>query len=412
MRLSRKPLFSQCGCARRRKAARELTVSLWKPLLAAITSLLVAGSLQGCNSETASAAETPPAPSVDVEVVSTGEVKDWNTFTGHFEAVESVQLRPRVSGYIDEVHFEEGSDVVPGQVLFVIDPRPYELQFERAQAEVERARSLRQLAQIDLDRSEKLIAMKAVSKEEYDQRVSKLSQAEAELHSALAALDQARLDLEYTHVVSPIAGRVSRADVTRGNYVTAGSSVLTTLVSLDPIYVTFNTDEHSFNNLKSLIRAGALPAPGEGGLPVHIGLASDSDFPYQGQLNFIDNRLNRATGTIASRALLANAEGDFTPGMAARVRLQGSGSYQAALVDDAAIGTDQDRKYVLVVNANSVVEYRRVETGSLYQGQRIVRDGLDAGEKIIVSGLQRVRPGMAVNANIIQPDSAKLAFRF
>ncbi|MFV8818453.1 efflux RND transporter periplasmic adaptor subunit [Haliea sp. E17] len=416
MRLSRKPLFaSRSRCPHAPVAARSLTLPFWKTALACMGTVLVAGALQGCKSDAAQAADAPTAPQVDVRIVATGQVKDWTTFTGHFEAVESVELRPRVSGYIDDVRFDEGSDVSQGEVLFVIDQRPYQLQLERAQAEVERARSLRELAQIDLDRSEKLISLKAVSKEEYDQRASKLSQAEAELQAAQAALEQAQLNLEYTYVVSPIAGRVSRAEVTRGNYVTAGSSVLTTLVSLDPIYVSFNADEHSFNNLKGLIHDGTLPSAGSGELPVHVGLTSDGDFPYTGQLTFIDNRVNRDTGTIASRALISNPDGEFTPGMAARVRLQGSGSYQAALVDDAAIATDQDRKYVLVVNDKGVVEYRRVYTGSLYEGRRIVQDGLDGGERIVVHGLQRIRPGMTVQPNVIEaaaPDAAKLAFRF
>ncbi len=415
MRLSRKPLFSLCGC-KPTSGGHPLFLSfpLWKPLLACL-GLILAGGLQGCKAGGAQAAEQAPLPQVEVARVATGRVADWNTFTGHFEAVESVELRPRVSGYIEALNFTEGSDVARGDVLFVIDQRPYQLQLERAQAEVARAKSLREIAQIDLQRSEKLIALKAVSKEEYDQRASKLSQAEAELQAAIAQLDQARLDLEYTRVVSPIDGRVSRAAVTRGNYVTAGSSVLTTLVSLDPIYVTFNADENSFNSLKGLMATGDLPAAQSGELPVHVGLASDGEFPHIGQLTFIDNHLNRATGTIASRALLDNPRGEFTPGMAARVRLQGSGSYSAALVDDAAIGTDQDRRFVLVVNEKGVVEYRRVRTGSLYQGRRIVRDGLEGGEQIVVGGMQRIRPGMTVQPRLVaekRAESAGLAFSF
>lgn len=415
MRLSRKPLFSRCGCPHTGAGTRAEPIQFWKPLLAGLGALLLAGGLQGCKAGSAQAAEQPAAPQVDVSLVATGKVADWNSFTGHFEAVESVDLRPRVSGYIDEVNFAEGSDVAQGDALFVIDQRPYKLQLERARAEVERAKSLRELARIDLDRSEKLIALNAISKEEYDQRASRLSQAEAELQAAVAQLDQARLDLEYTRVVSPIDGRVSRAAVTRGNYVTAGDTVLTTLVSLDPIYVTFNADEQSFNTLKGLMQRGELPAAGSGDLPVHVGLANDSEFPHIGQLTFIDNHLDRTTGTIAARALLENPGGGFTPGMAARVRLQGSGSYRAALVDDTAIGTDQDRKFVMVVNDQDLVEYRQVKTGSLYRGRRIVRDGLEAGEKIVVGGLQRIRPGMTVQANVVQPDTAdaaKLAFRF
>ncbi len=414
MRPPLRHLTSQPGLQATMDCPRARALQLASSLLFGLLIIATAAIISGCGVDDAHAAPGAPATQVDVAVVTTEQVTDWNSFTGHFEAVDSVELRPRVSGYIDEVHFQEGGEVQQGDVLFVIDPRPYQLQLQRAQADLARARSLRKLAKTDLERAEKLLAVKAVSKEEYDQRASGLSQYEAEYQAALAAVDQAQLDLEYTRVVSPISGRVSRADITRGNYVTAGNTVLTTLVSLDPIHVTFEADENSFSTLQAQIHKGTLPGPNSGELPVYVGLANDGDFPYTAQLTFIDNRLNRKTGTISAQALLANPDGQFTPGMLARVRLQAGRSYPAAVIDDAAIGTDQDRKYVLVVE-NGQVQYRSVQTGSLRDGRRVIRDGLRAGEKVVVSGLQRVRPGMPVEANIVEPaprGSGDIAFRF
>lgn len=383
--------------------------SPWLAIAVTASALALMATLSGCNSESSHAAAAPSAPAVDVAEVKTHPVTDWNSFTGHFNAIESVQLRPRVSGYIDQVHFEEGSDVHKGDVLFIIDQRPYQLQMERAKADLESARAQRELARIELARSEKLIAVRAVSKEEHDQRASRLSQVEAEYQSAQAALEQAQLDLEYTNVVSPIDGRVSRAEITRGNYVTAGSTVLTTLVSLDPIYVEFESDEHNYNRFRSLIRAGDVPSPSSGETPVFVGLADDDGFPYTAHLDFVDNALNPTTGTIRVRAQIDNPELQFTPGMLARVRLQGSALYDAAVIDGAAIGTDQDRKYVYVVNNEGVVQYRAVELGGVINGKRVVRSGLIAGEKIVVNGLQRVRAGESVQANLVSADDSALS---
>ncbi|TGD74369.1 efflux RND transporter periplasmic adaptor subunit [Mangrovimicrobium sediminis] len=397
--------------------ARARALGLGSSWLFGLAVIAITAMLSGCGAGDVQAAVAPPPPQVDVAVVQTEEVTDWNTYTGNFEAVDSVELRPRVSGYIDEVRFEEGSEVNQGEILFVIDQRPYQLQLEHAEAELARAKSLLKLARIDLERTEKLLAVKAVSKEEYDQRASTLSQYQAEYQAALTALDQAKLNLEYTEVVSPIAGRVSRAAVTRGNYVTAGSTPLTTLVSLDPIHVSFEADENSFNTLQAQIRNGSLPAPGAGGLPVQVGITGNGEFPFTARLTFIDNRLNPQTGTISVQALLPNPERLFTPGMLARVRLQASRSYAAVMLDDAAIGTDQDRKYVLVVE-DGKAQYRNVEVGTLQEGRRVVRRGLQAGEQVVVSGLQRIRPGMPVDARVVQPAQPQarapqeLAFRF
>lgn len=360
-----------------------------------IAVAFIAFGLSGCGQGKAASAP-PPAPAVHVAAVKSGEVIDWDTFTGRFEAPETVKLRPRVSGYIEQVRFVEGRDVKKGDVLFVIDQRPYRVQFERAQAEYVRAQARSQLAETELARSQKLLAAHAVSQEEFDQRTSERNQSRADELAARAAMNAAKLDLEYTQVTSPIDGRISRADVTTGNYVAAGETILTSVVSLDPIYVYFEGDEQTYLKYADLAKRGERPSSRDNANPVYIGLANEDDFPHAGKMNFVDNALNPETGTIRARALLDNPEHLFTPGMLARIKLQGSGKYTATLIDDEAVATDQDRKYVMVVNAQNVVEYRQVELSGVFNNQRIVRSGLKPGERIVISGLQRIRPGIKV----------------
>lgn len=350
--------------------------------------------------ESKQASLPPPAPAVTVATADAGNVTDFDDFTGRFEAVSRVELRPRVSGYIDEVRFVEGKEVNKGEVLFVIDQRPYRIELQRAQSELARIKSQAALALSESQRAEKLLASRAISQEERDQRVSQNSQALSDIASAQAAVDAAKLNLEFTQVTSPIAGRVSRAVVTAGNYVTAGSNVLTSVVSLDPIYVSFDGDEQSFLKYQNRVSgagfgAGAVNGAAPG--PVFVGLANEDGFPHQGKLNFLDNALDPTTGTIHVRALLDNHDRRFTPGLFARVRLPGSEGYQATLVPDAAVATDQDRRYVLVVGQDDTVEYRAVELGAMQDDRRIVRTGLKPGERVVVSGLQRARPGSKVS---------------
>jgi RND family efflux transporter MFP subunit len=342
----------------------------------------------------------PPAPAVTVATANAGDITDFDDFTGRFEAVEKVELRPRVSGYIDEVRFVEGKEVKKGEVLFVIDQRPYKIELQRAQSELARIKSQADLALSESQRAERLLASRAISQEERDQRVSQNSQALSDISSAQAAVDAAKLNLEFTQVTSPIAGRVSRAVVTAGNYVTAGSNVLTSVVSLDPIYVSFDGDEQSFLKYQSRVAGagfGGGSSSGSTAGPVFVGLANEDGFPHQGHLNFLDNALDPQTGTIHVRALMDNKDRRFTPGLFARVRLPGSEHYQATLVPDAAVATDQDRRYVLVVGKDDTVEYRAVELGATQDEQRVVRAGLKPGERVVVSGLQRARPGSKVS---------------
>lgn len=341
---------------------------------------------------------TPPPPAVTVAVVPARDVTDWDEFTGRLEAVNAVEIRPRVSGYITRVAFAEGKEVRKGEVLFEIDPRPYQADLERAEAELAQARSGAALAARDVERAQKLVDVQAISREEFDSRTSAETQGGAAVRGAEAAVETARLNLEWTRVRSPIAGRVSRAEVTPGNLVQAGpptATLLTTVVSLDPIYAYFDADEQAYLKYSGLARDGSRPESGR--TPIYMGLANeDGKFPHKGYVDFLDNQLDPATGTIRARAVFSNKDRLFTPGLFARIKLEGSGKYRAALVPDRAIGTDQDKKFVLVLKPDSTVDYRAVQPGPLVDGLRVVTSGLKGGERIVVNGLQRVRPGMKV----------------
>ncbi|HEY7530444.1 MAG TPA: efflux RND transporter periplasmic adaptor subunit [Gemmatimonadota bacterium] len=345
----------------------------------------------------------PPAPppvKVTVAAVITREINEWDEFTGRMQAVETVEIRPRVSGYVQRVAFEEGKEVRKGDVLFVIDPRPYRAELARAAAELERARTRAQLANRDLERARFLIEKQAISQEEFDLRTSALRENEAAIRAAEAEVAEARLDVEWATVRSPIDGRVSRAEVTEGNLVESGPgepTLLTTVVSLDPMYVYFEGDEQTYLKYGRLARSGARASSRDVPNPIFLGLANEEGFPHEGYVDFVDNQLDPSTGTIRARAVFSNADRLFTPGLFARLKLVGSGRYEARLVRDAAIGTDQDKKFVLVLQPDSTVEYRRIEPGRVVEGLRIVTSGLEGGEKIVVNGLQRVRSGMKVD---------------
>jgi RND family efflux transporter MFP subunit len=368
-------------------------------------AILSCSFLSGCGrAESGSPAPPTPAPPVTVASAVAGQVKDWDEFTGRFEAVQHVELRPRVSGYIERVAFTEGSEVHKGQLLFAIDPRPYQATLDHAQAELALAKTRAQLAASESARAQRLLAAHAISQEEHDQRVSEESQAGASIAAAQAAVETAQLDLGFTRVASPIDGRVSRAIVTAGNYVTAGSTLLTSVVSLDPIYVSFDGDEQRYLRYQQKAIGAGSQSTG-----VEVGLEGESGFPHHGRVDFVDNAMDVATGTIHLRAVLDNGDRRFVPGLMARVRLPGSADYSAVLVPDVAVGTDQDKRFVLVVAADGTVEYRPVELGSISQGLRVVRDGLKPGEHVIVSGQARARPGSKVSPQEQQPAAASNA---
>ncbi len=359
-----------------------------------------AALLASCGQERAlgaTAAVVPVGPPVSVAEVVQKQITDYQQFNGRVEAVERVELRPRVSGYIDSVNFVEGSEVKKGDVLFVIDQRPYDAALKRARAELARAQSALQQMQTERDRSSKLLALHAQSQEEFDARVTGSDKAAADVQVAQAALDLAALDMSFTQIRAPISGRVSKAGITAGNYVKSGETVLTRLVSLDPVYVSFEGDEAAFLHQSQLAHKHVHTANDHSVQPVWIGLASEEGHPHAGELVFMNNELDAATGTIGARAKLNNSNRLFTPGMFARVKLEDGGSHAAVLVRDSAVGTDQNRRFVLVVTPQNTAEYRAVELGPLFDDMRVVRSGLAPGEVIVVNGLQRVRPGSPIS---------------
>jgi multidrug efflux system membrane fusion protein len=343
--------------------------------------------------------QSPPPPQVTVAQVLEKRVKDWDEFTGRLQAVETVEIRPRVSGYIDKVAFIEGSLVKRGALLFVIDPRPYQADYDRAAADLKRFKTALELGRIELARVQRLKDSGAVSQEELDERKSTVAQSEANVAGSQAALGAAALNLNFTKVTSPIDGRVSRAEVTRGNLVTGGSNggtLLSSVVSMDPIYLYFDADEQSFLRYTQSARGGERPSSSASGNPVQVGLANEEGFPHTGTVDFVDNQLNPQTGTIRARAVLENKDGQFTPGLFARVQLLAGGEYSAILIEDRAVNTDQSQKYVLLLGANNQIEYRKVKLGRVIDGLRVVREGLKAGDVIVVNGAQRVHPGITV----------------
>jgi len=358
--------------------------------------VLLIVQLSGCDDGVAQNAPPPP-PEVSAAPVLIKPVSQWDSFNGRVEAVQSVQLRPRVSGYIESVNYREGDEVKKGQVLFTIDDRSYRAALEQAKAELARARSQASLARSESGRSEKLIGSQAISREAWEQRRSAASQAQADVLAAEAAVDMAQLNLDFTRVTAPIDGRASRAMITAGNLVTAGdsASVLTTLVSQQQMYVYFDVDENTFLNYQAMARQGQQ----RHALPVEIALVGEQGFPHQGKIDFLDNQLTASTGTIRMRALLDNQQRQFTPGLFARVRLPGSAQFEAVLIDDKAVLTDQDRKYVYVVDGEGKAQRRDIQPGAMVDGLRIVKSGLQSGDKVIIAGLQKVfMPGMPVTA--------------
>lgn len=371
--------------------------------LNALGVMLLSVLLVGCDNSVAQNA-APPAPAVSAADVVVKSISQWDSFNGRIEVVESVQLRPRVSGYIDKVNYTDGQEVKKGEVLFTIDDRTYRAALEQAQANLARAKTQASLAQSEANRTDKLVNTNVVSREEWEQRRSAATQAQADIRAAQAAVDAAQLNLDFTKVTAPIDGRASRALITSGNLVTAGdtASVLTTLVSQKTVYVYFDVDESTYLHYQNLARSGQGASSNHTALPVEIGLTGEEGYPHQGKVDFLDNQLTPSTGTIRMRALLDNAQRQFTPGLFARVRLPGSAEFKATLIDDKAVLTDQDRKYVYIVDKEGKAQRRDITPGRLADGLRIVRQGLNPGDKVIVEGLQKVfMPGMPVNAKTV-----------
>ncbi|MCU5784497.1 secretion protein HlyD [Alcanivorax balearicus MACL04] len=362
--------------------------------------LMVAVGLAGCDARGEQEQAQMPPPAVKVAKVLDDPVMLWDDFTGRVAAPETVDLRPRVSGYIDKVSFEEGELVEQGDVLFVIDQRPYRARERAAAADLAQARSQYQLAKSEASRAERLVASRAISREEYDRRASAMVSARAAMNAAEAALETARLDLEYTEVRSPITGRAGRAMVTRGNLANADQTLLTTLVSVDPVYVYFESDSDSY------LRGRELLGNGEG-TEVRIGLSGENGYPHRGKVDFIDNRLNASTGTLQFRAVVPNPDGRFKPGQFARVELPAERLDTALLIDSKALLTDQNRRYVYVVDDENKASRRNVDAGRTVDGLVVIRDGLKPGERVIVNGVQKVfMSGMPVAPTLVEMRAA------
>src|SRR5262245_17232897 len=358
---------------------------------------LVCAVFGGCRS-----ADAPPAPTPPAVVVSPPLVirrAEWDEYTGRFEATDTVDVRARVDGYLDSIHFVDGALVKRGDLLFVIDPRPYEAVLEGARADVVRAQTRLELAVTDFTRGEALFAIKGISQEEQDRRTQTRKEAEAALIVARAAERAAALNVDFTRVRAPIAGRISRKFVSIGNVISggqAGSTLLTTIVAVDPIQFVFDASEADYLKYNRMNAAGERRSSREVPNPVRIRLLDEPSFTHVGTMDFVDNRVDPATGTIRGRALVPNPGGFLTPGQFGRLQLLGSGEYEALLLPDSAILSDQSRRFVWALGKDDVPEQRVVEPGNLERGLRIIRAGLQRDDRIVINGMQRVRPGARV----------------
>lgn len=336
-----------------------------------------------------------PPPEVVLSQPVVRNIAEWDEYTGRFAAIEAVDIRARVNGYLDSVHFTEGETVAKGQLLYVIDPRPFERALAQAEAELAAAKVKVENARLDVDRGEPLMKRGVMSEKVFDDRANILRDAAAQMRIAEERVKTAQLELSFTRIEAPVAGRIGRTEVTRGNFVTAGASsgatLLTRIVSQDPIYIEFDIGELNAIKYARLHENGGLI-----GKPVEVGLPDEKGFPHRGALDFLDNRLDPGTGTLAARARIANPAGLFSPGMFARVRLQGTAAYDAVMLPDAAIGTDQVSRFVYVVGVDNAPAQRRVVLGPLVDGLRVIREGVAAEDWVIVKGQQRVRPGQKV----------------
>jgi multidrug efflux system membrane fusion protein len=372
--------------------------------------LLVLLTAAGCTKKSAPQQAALP---VNVVTVIEKEVNEWDEFTGRLDPVESVEIRPRVSGYITEIHFEAGAIVKKGDLLYVIDPRPYQADFDRAAAEVDRMDAQLKLAQIELNRAKELRDKNTISASEFDQKAATYQGSAAAKSSAEAAKNSAALNLEFTQIKSPIDGRVSDARITLGNLVQPGAgpeSVLTTVVSVDPIYAKVDADENAILKYVKLSEEGKRVSARTEKIPAWVELGNETNFPHQGYIDFVDNRLDPSTGTVRARVVLKNWNPNLiTPGFFVRTRVAGATPYRAALVEDKVISSQQGLKYAFVVKADNTVERRNLETGSIFEGKRIVKHGLKDGEKVVSTRLQLLQAGMKVQPIPEQPTPAAQA---
>src|SRR5260370_184998 len=384
---------------------KRLTVALGATLVVAGSGAFTAmhgfgrGDLP-VNGAEAAIKPAAPAMEVDVATVVSKTITDYQNYSGRLEAVDKVEIRPLVPGTIIAVHFADGALVKKGDPLFTIDPRPYVAAVDQAAAQLAAAQARNGYTSTDAARAERLLADNAIAKRDYDEKQNASHEAAANMKAAQAELERAKINLTYTQITAPVSGRVSRAEMTVGNIVSTGSSapLLTTLVSVSPIYASFDVDEQTY--LRYLSRDSRAS------VPVSLGLANEEGFSREGKVASVDNQLDTASGTIPLRARFTNADGSLGRGLYARMKVGGGTPHPAVLIDDAAIGTDQDKKFVMVVDADNRAQYREVKLGTMSDGMRVIAKGLQPGERIVVNGLQRVRPNDVVKANSVAMASA------
>jgi len=371
-------------------------------LIAAVAAGLYWYQRTGSDAAPPPASAAMPPAEVTVAAPLQREIVEWDEYTGQFSAVDYVEVRARVSGYIESVHFKDGQLVSQGDLLFIIDPRPFDIALKSAQAQLEQAEAQLDVANRQLDRVSKLRKNDIVAASEYDQRVGDAAAASASVAAAQAAVESAQLDLEFTRVTAPISGRIGRNAVTEGNLVTGGSSgnttMLTTIVSLDPIYLDFDMSESDFLAYQRASVAGTMQSTRDDAVPVNARLFDEDHWSLRGSLTFVDNRVDRDAGTMRARAMFSNPNGLITPGQFGYLRLPGSEPYEAILVPDSAILTDQSRKIVMTVDADGTVAPKIIRPGPFYDelGLRIVREGLQSTDQVVINGLMRARPGIKV----------------
>ncbi len=366
----------------------------------------IAGKLQATLSgASAPSSQTPnaasPAPEITVSQPVVRKSIEWDEYTGRFDAVEAVDVRARVSGYLTKVNFTDGQDVQAGDLLFEIDPRPFERALDQAKAQLDEAKVRVSNANLDVERGRPLLKTEAISKKTFDDRENLLREATAAVKVAEARVKTAELELSFCRITAPISGRISRTLVTRGNFVSGGgndtgNTVLTTIVTQDPIYIYFDVSENDALKYQRLVQASGKGAAGMIGAAVGVALPDEEHFPHSGKLDFLENRLDVGTGTLRARAIVPNAEGLFSPGMFARVRLQGSPEYQALLLPDESIGTDQATRFVYVVGSNDIPVRRTVELGPLIDGLRVIRKGIGPDDWVVLRGQQRILPDQKI----------------